>query len=171
MRQIRPGQPAPPLEVTRLDGGPWRLAEQRPPRFTLVLFYRGLHCPICRVQLRDLDRRVATFREAGVEPVAVSMDDAERARRSREEWGIAELPLAWGLDEATARAWGLFLSRGIKEGEPALFSEPGLFLVRPDGTLYGGVIQTMPFTRPDFDALLKAVEFIEANGYPPRGEA
>jgi hypothetical protein len=43
-----------------------------------------------------------------------------------------------------ARLWGLYVSAGHGE-EPAFFNEPGVFLVRPDGTLYYGSTQTMPF--------------------------
>ena len=54
--------------------------------------------------------------------------------------------------------------------EPALFSEPGLFLVRPDGTLYFGTVQTMPFARPAFAEILGALDFVIAKNYPARGE-
>jgi hypothetical protein len=54
--------------------------------------------------------------------------------------------------------------------EPALFSEPGLFVIRPDGTLYFGAVQTMPFARPAFGDILKALDFVIANDYPARGE-
>jgi hypothetical protein len=54
--------------------------------------------------------------------------------------------------------------------EPPLFSEPAIYLVRPDGTLYFGMVQTMPFARPHFDDILKALEFVIAKTYPARGE-
>ena len=79
------------------------------------------------------------------------------------------------LPPAQARDWGLHLStsRGttsIGIEEPALFAEPGVFIVRPDGTLYYGVVQTMPFARPHFDELLAAIDFALAKDYPARGE-
>ena len=55
--------------------------------------------------------------------------------------------------------------------EPEKFSEPGLFLVKPDGTLYAAFIQTMPFARPPLDQLLGAIDFIKEKDYPARGEA
>ena len=51
-----------------------------------------------------------------------------------------------------------------------MFSEPGLFLVRPDGTLYFASVQTMPFSRPRFADILGALDFVIANDYPGRGE-
>ena len=81
----------------------------------------------------------------------------------------------YGLSLKSARQWGLFIStsRGktsIGIEEPALFSEPGLFLVRPDGTLYYGAVQTMPFARPSFKDLLMAIDFAIEKDYPARGE-
>lgn len=79
------------------------------------------------------------------------------------------------LNQAEARAWGLYIStsRGatsIGIEEPALFAKPGVFIVRPDGSLYCGAVQTMPFARPHFDELLAAIDFALAKNYPARGE-
>ena len=54
--------------------------------------------------------------------------------------------------------------------EPALFSEPDVFIVRPDGTLCYGAVQTMPFARPRFDELPAALDFALARNHPARGE-
>ena len=54
--------------------------------------------------------------------------------------------------------------------EPPLFSEPGLFLIRPDGTLYFGTVQTMPFARPTIPEIMGAIDFVIEKKYPARGE-
>jgi len=74
-----------------------------------------------------------------------------------------------------ARAWGLYISesRGktsIGIEEPAKFSEPGLFLVRPDQILYWLSVQSMPFVRPNFAEVVQALDFVIKNEYPARGE-
>ena len=74
-----------------------------------------------------------------------------------------------------AREWGLYVSSGrgktsIGIEEPALFSEPGVFLARPDQTLYYGATQAMPFARPGFADLLGAVKFAVEKDYSARGE-
>ena len=76
---------------------------------------------------------------------------------------------------AAARVWGLYISQSrgktsVGIDEPALFSEPGVFLARPDGPLYYGAVQTMPFARPNFNDLLGGLDFAVANNYPARGE-
>jgi hypothetical protein len=75
----------------------------------------------------------------------------------------------------SAREWGLYLSSGRGKTsagveEPSLFVEPGIFVIRPDQTLYFATVQTMPFARPSFGDLLKAIDFVIANDYPARGE-
>lgn len=120
----------------------------------------------------ELDSRLGELRDVGVEEVvAVSGDDQERAERAVREWELEHLRVAYGMDEAAMRAWGLYLSKGLTDSEPALFSEPGLFLVRPDATLYSAHVQSTPFARPHLDNLIKALEFVREKDYPARGEA
>lgn len=74
-----------------------------------------------------------------------------------------------------AREWGLYLSAGNGKTsagieEPARFSEPGVFLVRPDRSLYWAAVQTMPFARPRFDEMLKTIDTVLKLDYPARGE-
>lgn len=85
------------------------------------------------------------------------------------------LQFGYGLSLRRAREWGLYISesRGkssIGIEEPALFSEPGGFIVRPDGTLYYGAVQTMPFARPTFQEQIGAIDFVISKDYLARGE-
>ncbi|MDJ0955836.1 MAG: peroxiredoxin-like family protein [Arenicellales bacterium] len=175
MTMLIPRQPVPQLEIDTVDEGVWRLAEQKPEHFTLIVFYRGWHCPICGPYLRDLDRKSSEFSERGVSTVAISSDDETRARTAKEKWKIENLPIGYGISIDQGRQWGLFVSSGIGKTsvgveEPDLFFEPGLFLVRPDGTLYFSTVQTMPFARPTFADILKALDVIIPRNYPARGE-
>lgn len=167
---LTPGQPVPALDLPLTIGARYDLAKQHPDNFTLLVFYRGLHCPVCRGQLKDLGSKLDQFTEAGVNVVAVSMDNEDRAMQVDEKWDTGDVPLAYGLSEEDARTWGLFISEG-REGtdEPGTFSEPGMFLVRPDGTLYFTATQNAPFTRPPLDELLQGIDYIVKNDYPVRG--
>lgn len=168
---VRPRQPAPELTVRLLAGGEYRLAGRQPDLFTMVVFFRGLHCPVCQAQLRELDRRLEELTEKGIEVIAISGETRERTQQLRDEWNLAHLPLAHGLTEEQMRAWGLFVSRAITEGEPELFNEPGLLLISPDDTVYYESILSMPVGRPRLDDLLGGIDFWTANDYPARGEA
>lgn len=171
MPAVIPRTQTPGLEVETLDGDSWRLSERSPDKFTLVVFYRGLHCPICKNYLRDLDRKVGDFGERGVEVIAVSGDDQERAAKTKEEWGLENVAIGYGQSIANMRDWGLFISNSIKDTEPAQFGEPGVFLVRPGGELYYAAINSAPFARPSFNEVMMAVDFVVKNDYPARGEA
>ena len=170
-RGVRPGAPAPSLELPLAGGGTFRLADAAPRLFTMLVFNRGLHCPVCRAQLSELNRRFDELAERGIYVVSVSGESEQRASLMREEWKIDKVPLAYGLSEAQMREWGLFVSRGHDDHEPALFNEPGLFLISPDHTVYYESILSMPVGRPRLDDLLGGIDYWTANDYPARGEA
>ena len=172
---LMPRQRVPVLELPLTDGRNYCLQKSAAPNFDLLVFYRGLHCPICAKYLLELERLVPEFEQRGVEVVAISSDTAERARAMSDKLGLSKVRVAHSLPLASARDWGLYISAGrgmtsIGIEEPALFSEPGVFLVRPDATLYYGSTQTMPFTRPPLAELLMAVDFALNKSYPARGE-
>ncbi len=172
---VFPRQPVPALSVPTIGGDMWTLAEQSPESFTLIVFYRGLHCPICSRYLGDLDRKLGQFADQGVSAIAISSDTQERAGKTRQDWKLGALTLGYGLSLDSARTWGLFISTskgktsaGIEE--PALFIEPGIFFVRPDNTLYWSSIQTMPFARPSFAEILAGLDIVLTHDYPARGQ-
>lgn len=172
---LTPRQKTPDLSLPLLGGETFDLATDKGDLGTIVCFYRGLHCPVCATYLKELERLTPEFAKRGVKTVAVSSDGIERTTDMAEKVGTSELRMAYDLSLAKAKEWGLYIStsRGktsIGIEEPALFSEPGLFLVNADQTLYYMSIQTMPFTRPHFSELLAAVDFAIDKNYPARGE-
>jgi len=173
---ITPRKEVPDFAVTTLDGSTWRLSERSPENFTMIVVYRGYHCPLCKMYLGKLTKLVDGLKERGIDLLVTSSDTQERAQMAVEEWDIANLPMSYGLTIEDARKLGLFVSNGIgvtSTGveEPEIFAEPGLLMVRPDQTLYFADIQTMPFLRPDLSGLLANLDFILSKGYPARGEA
>lgn len=170
-----PRQKTPNLTLPTLDHGQFDLSAETAERGTVICFYRGLHCPICATYLKEFEKKVAEFAERGVNCIAVSSDGEERTRAMAEKIDAKNLRFAYDLPLDVARDWGLYIStsRGktsIGIEEPALFSEPGLFMVTPAQTLYYGSVQTMPFVRPHFSELVGALDFAIANDYPARGE-
>jgi peroxiredoxin len=166
---IKPKQKVPSLKLDLINGTSWELSKQNSENFTMLIFYRGLHCPVCKKYLEALTPKLEDFNELGVNVIAISMDTEKRAKISSEKWEIDSLPLAYGLTESKAREWGLYISHAIKDEEPDVFSEPALFLVKSDETLYSSSVQTMPFARPEFGDLIKAIKFILKEDYPARG--
>lgn len=172
---LTPRQPVPALNIPLVGGDRFVLGAAPGNTFDLIVFYRGLHCPICAKYLMELERLMPEFEKRGVNVIAVSSDSAERAEAMAEKIKAVQLKVGYAISLQSARQWGLYISasRGqtsIGIDEPALFSEPAVFIVRPDGTLYYGSTQTMPFARPQFQDLLAAVDFAVAKNYPARGE-
>jgi peroxiredoxin len=58
---IYTNEAAPALTIPTLSGDTFTLSEQKPEIYTIVVFYRGLHCPICINQLKEIE---ANFEQA-----------------------------------------------------------------------------------------------------------
>jgi hypothetical protein len=172
---LLPRQKTPDLTLETLSNGTFDLAREDSERGTVVCFYRGLHCPICATYLGELEKLTPAFAGRGVATIAISSDGKERAQAMADKINAKALRFGYGLALTKAKEWGLYIStsRGktsIGIEEPELFSEPGLFLITPERTLYYGSVQTMPFVRPRFSELIAALDFAIDNNYPARGE-
>lgn len=167
--KILPAQKAPQLKVALTDGGNYDLSAETPKSFSLVVFYRGLHCPLCKGYIEELAGRLDSLADLGVGVVAVSMDARERATKTTQDWNLGALRLGFNLTAEDARNWGLFVSEAVKDSEPPYFTEPALFLVRSDGTIYSQHVQNVPFARPRWDDYISSIEFVLKKDYPVRG--
>lgn len=159
----------PSLELDLINDTKWSLEKQNVDNYTLLFFYRGLHCPVCKKQLSEIQDHLADFSDRGVNVIAISMDSEKRAKKAGEEWDVASLPIGYELSEEKAREFGLFISTAVSDKEPDTFSEPGVFLVDSDNKLFFSSIQSMPFTRPDTKGIIQAIDFIKNKEYPARG--
>lgn len=169
---LKPGDTAPDIDLPLTIDARFKLSDQSPEQFTMLVFYRGKHCPICKKYLTEIGSRLREITDRGVNVFAVSMDDEDRAMVVDREWDTGDLPLVYDMSEDMAREWGLFISSKLEGSEePETFSEPGLFLIRPDLTVYFAQVQSAPFTRPDLDQLMEGLDVIKKNDYPPRGTA
>jgi peroxiredoxin len=170
-----PRQKVPNLALPMLGGETFNLSKDHGERGTVVCFYRGLHCPLCANYLTELEKLTPAFEERGVKTIAISSDGEERTQDMADKISAKSLRFAYDLELKAAKEWGLYIStsRGttsIGIEEPALFSEPGLFMISPDQSLYYGSVQTMPFVRPHFSELVSALDFAIEKNYPARGE-
>lgn len=170
IQRATPRSAAPQLLVKQLDGETWDLNAQRPDFFTMIVFYRGLHCPLCQKYLEKLNEIHDELKARGVEVIAISMDEEVRARKSKMNWAIDKLTIGYQMRKETAADWGLFLSSAISEAEPELFSEPGLFLIKPDKEVYYANVSSNPWGRPFLPSFVSLMDFLKKSGYPARGE-
>ena len=167
--KIVPGQVTPSLSLNTTEGNQWSLEANLKKAKTMIIFYRGLHCPVCCEFLNVIDNQLSDYKKSNTEVIAVSMDSKDRALKSKNDWNIKNLNIAYGLIEEKAREWNLYISRSIKEVEAEVFCEPGLFIIKEDGSLYLVNISNMPFARPDVSSLPAKLIFAEEKQYPVRG--
>jgi len=170
MSGLLPGQAFPAIDLARTGGG--RIDNAifgEAGAMTVLNVYRGLHCPRCRRQLEDFLANRTAFDAAGIAVVSISTDPADRAAQAVAEWGLGDMAVGFGLGIEQARGLGLYISETTREAEPAHFAEAAVFLVRPDGTLWGSVVNTFPFIRPTAEQILDAVAMQTSRNYPPRG--
>ena len=170
-----PRKPVPELNVPTLAHGGFNLHSESPQNFSLIVFFRGLHCPLCIKYLKELGQLLPDLAQRGVSVIAISSDDEGRAMEMSTKVGVADLRFGYDLALSVAKQWGLYISEGIGKTsigveEPKRFAEPGVFLIKPDHTLYYGAVQTMPFARPPFTDLMMAIDFSISKNYPARGE-
>lgn len=170
MKNFKPRQEVPELVVNTVNGMDWNLRETEPENFNLVIFYRGLHCPVCKSYLEELNGLISDYSERGVNVIAISSNNKELAEKTVENWDIENVTIGYDMPIEEARKWDLYISEGINDKEPNEFIEPALFLIRPDQTLYASSIQSMPFARPKLKELLKSIDFVLDKDYPARGE-
>jgi len=168
-QMLTPGAQTPDLAVETVGGGRWELSAQKPENFTMIVFYRGLHCPVCKSYLQKLEGLLDGYESGGFSTIAISMNDKALAEKAVSEWELKNLTMGYDLSESDARAWGLFISKAIKDVEADVFCEPGLFWVRPNGELYLVDVANMPWARPDLEFLLSKAAYALANDYPARG--
>jgi len=167
---MKPGTQAPRVSVKTTEGKIWTLGDNQPEKFSLIVFYRGLHCPICKTYLESLSKSLADLKKQGVsEIIAISGDTKEKALKAKQDWKIKNLNVGCEMKLSSMANWGLFISEAIKESEPKHFGEPGLFIVDQEGKLFYCNTSNMPFARPPITELIKGLEFINSKGYPRRG--
>lgn len=139
-------------------------------RWTMLVVYRGRHCPRCKRYLNKLNDMLSSWTDV-MDVFVISADTKEKALADREEFGW-NFELGYGLTVDRMRELGLYVSEPLSEAETTdLFSEPGTFAIRPDGSLMLVDISNGPAARPDLDELLDGMKFNINNDRPVRGTA
>ena len=168
---LKPGQPVPALDLPLTIDARFELEKQDPENFTMLVFYRGKHCPMCTSYLKDLEVLLPEFHALAVDVVAVSADPETKAS---DQIALVQpsYPVGYGLSLDQMHDLGLYVSdpRSAEETDQP-FAEPGIFVVNADGQAQVTDISNAPYARPDLRTLLGGLRFIRnpENNYPIRG--
>jgi hypothetical protein len=122
---LRPRQPVPNLDLPLVGAGRFSLKGEKPDAFTMLVFHRGLHCPIWRTYPADLEAKIGAFTDNDLKAVAVTSETQDRAEQTKKEWAVQNLPVAYAMPIAPGREWGLSVSNGVFDKEPKQFLGPG----------------------------------------------
>lgn len=159
-----------PITLPKVGGGEIVLGGARE-NWSLIVVYRGKHCPRCKKYLNGLNEMRDKWYDAGFDIAVISADPIEKAQADLTEFGWA-FDLGYDLSEAQMTALGLYMSDPLSESETTRrFAEPGVFVLRPDGSLLLIAISNGPSARPDLSELLDGMVFTKDNNRPPRGTA
>ncbi len=69
-----PRQTVPALDLPLIDGSRFNLSVTPAPTFTMLVFYRWLHCPLCAKYLIELEKLHDDFIQPGVRPLGICSD-------------------------------------------------------------------------------------------------
>ena len=154
MNRLDNGQLFPRLVVPAVGGGKISLPEDVAGRWATILIYRGAWCPYCAHQLSAFSRASASFAEANIAVVALSVDD-EAASAGTVARQRIDFPVGHSADaHAVSDLLGTYL--GDKGSGPFLQSTG--FVLRPDGTVAVAVYSSDAIGRlnpPDVLAFIK----------------
>ncbi|WP_323763439.1 redoxin domain-containing protein [Marinovum sp.] len=157
-----------PLSFAKVGGGEITIGGTRE-AWTLLVVYRGKHCPRCKKYLNTLDAMRGDWQAAGFEIAVVSADTEAKAQSDRDDFGWG-FDLGYGLSREQMETLGLYVTQPLSDAETgAPFAEPGVFVLRPDGSLLLIAISNGPAARPDLAELLDGMIFTKENDRPPRG--
>lgn len=167
--KLEAGAAFPSFQVPKIGGGSLQIGGAQD-RWSLVIVYRGKHCGRCKNYLNKFEKSYADWQKAGFDAACISADPIEKVSDDIEKFGWT-FDIGYDLQEAEMRAMGLYVSDPLSSQETdRRFAEPGIFCIRPDGTVQIIAISNGPAARPDLDELLDGMIFTIKNDRPVRGE-
>ena len=86
---LKPGTWAPNFTAKDATGHPVSLGQFKGKRHVIIAFYQGVFCSVCAHQLESVQAQLATFKQHGIEVLAVSADEPADALKRQAESGLS----------------------------------------------------------------------------------
>ncbi len=169
-KKISSGSQLPKITLALVAGGEVTLGKpQKPGNWQLIFVYRGLHCPLCKKYLKNLEDLKDKFINQKAEIIAISGDSKNKASTMVESTELS-FPVAYGLSIEQMKNLGLYIShpRSPEETDRP-FPEPAMFAINAERKIQLIDISNTPFNRSNPEELLETVQWIQENNYPIRG--
>ena len=100
-------KPTPAIQLSAMDGEPWRLAQER--GHPVLLNFWASWCEPCQAEMPSLERLAASQREAGLRVVAANYREGEPAVKRFLSKVPLQLPVVRDADGAAARAFDIHI--------------------------------------------------------------
>lgn len=160
MARLENAQRFPSLQLGAVGGGTLSLPDDAAGRWSTVLIYRGSWCPFCAAQLAAFSAAAASFTEADIDLVALSVDDEATSAGTVDKHAIT-FPVGHSADpEAVAELLGTYL--GDHGNGP--FLQASGFVLRPDSTVAVAVYSSDAIGRLTPQEILGFVSYQRSQG-------
>jgi peroxiredoxin len=156
--RLENSQTFPTLRLPRVGGGTISLPDDLAGDFGVVLVYRGAWCPYCKAQLSSFSRAKDKLDEAGINVVALSVDDEATSTELVEKLRLT-FPVAHSAD---ADALGETLGAYVND-EPRYLQSTG-FVLAPDGSVVTAVYSSGAIGRLVLDDVVGLVRYAKDHG-------
>lgn len=128
---VAAGKPFPEFASILADGTPLDRTSLVKDQPVALVFFRGRWCPICMIELRELNARHSDFKDRNVRVVAVSIDDKEDAVKSQTQF--PHLTIVADTDEKLTNAAAVLHKQANPDGKDA--AAPTTILIDKSGTV------------------------------------
>lgn len=154
---LKPGDMAPPFELTDQDGNVHRLADYKGKNVVLY-FYPKDETPGCTTEACQFRDEHSALQAMGAVVIGVSRDDAQSHQQFREHHGIP-FPLLVDAEATVSTAYGAWGEREI-QGNKSVGMIRSTFLIGP----WGKLREVWPAVRADGHAeqVRRTLEAVEA---------
>lgn len=166
---LQPGMIAPDFTLMDSSACPVQLSSILADTRAVLVFYRGLWCPFCKLQLRAMARRLPEFSAAGAKVLAIS----PAAPAGEDENSMLPFPVLWDPKNVVARRYGLLFKVSpaaeallrkrhidldlISNGAGWELPIPATFVVDQDGSIISTFADADYRSRPEPDDILRAL--------------
>ena len=123
--KLAAGSQIPDIYFSLINGSSIRLSEETS-NWTLLMVYRGLHCPICKDYAVKFENKLSKLQDINTQLILISADPKEQAKIFAEELNLKS-KIGYGLTIDQMRKLGLYLSEPRPNEVDIYFLSPVCF--------------------------------------------
>jgi len=148
------GQPFPAFTSSLADGTPFDQSKLASEQTTALVFFRGRWCPVCLMELGQLDERNRDFAGRNTRIVVASLDTLETSAKTQAQF--PHLTIVADVDKNLINAAGVLHEKANPEGGDA--AAPTTILIDKNGIVRSIYRPTGVLGRQSPDELLETID-------------